>query len=56
MDITARRRKETFYLTMTSTHFSYVYDGYVALSIWIGTIQIKRKETCFSFWLTAGDL
>ena len=48
-------RKEMFYLTMHSTHFSY---GYMASDIWLRTILIAREETrCrhmgYSFWLTA---
>ena len=48
-------RKEMFYLTTHSTHFS---SGYMASDIWLRTILIVRKETCclhigYSFWLTA---
>ena len=48
-------RKEMFYLTTNSTHFSY---GYMASDIWLRTILIVRKETCcrhigYSFRLTA---
>ena len=35
-------RKEMFYLTTHSTHFSY---GYMASDIWLRTILIVRKET-----------
>ena len=48
-------RKEMFYLTMHSTHFTY---GYMVSDIWLRTILIVRKETCcrhigYSFQLTA---
>ena len=48
-------RKEMFYLTTHSTHFTY---GYTASDIWLRTILIVRKETrCrhigYSFRLTA---
>ena len=48
-------RKEMFYLTTHSTHFTY---GYMASDIWLRTILIVRKETrCrhigYSFRLTA---
>ena len=44
-------RKEMFYLTTLSTHFIY---GYMASAIWLRTILIVRKETCFySFRVTA---
>ena len=48
-------RKEVFYLTTHSTHFSY---GYIASDIWLRTILIVRKETrcrhiCYSYRLTA---
>ena len=51
----AEGRKEMFYLTTHSTHFSY---SYMASDIWKRTIQIVRKETrCrhmgYSFRLTA---
>ena len=49
------RERETFYLTMHSTHFIY---GYMASDIWLRTILIVRKETrcChigYSYRLTA---
>ena len=47
--------REMFYLTTHSTHFIY---GYMASDIWLRTILIVRKETCYrhmgySFRLTA---
>ena len=50
-----KREREMFYLTTHSTHFIY---GYMALDIWLRTIQIVRKETrCrhigYSYRLTA---
>ena len=39
---TIKGRKEMFYLTTHSTHFSY---GYMASDIWLRTILIVRKET-----------
>ena len=39
-----------FYLTTHSTHFIY---GYMASDIWLRTILIVRKETCYSYRLTA---
>ena len=48
-------RTEMFYLTTHSTHFIY---SYMASDIWLRTILIVRKETCYchigySFRLTA---
>ena len=37
-------RKEMFYLTTHSTHFIY---SYIASDIWLRTILIVRKETCY---------
>ena len=56
--ILSEGRKEMFYLTTHSTHFSY---GYMASGIWLRTILIVRKETrCphigYSFRLTARDI
>ena len=39
-----------FYLTTHSTHFIY---GYMASDIWLRTILIVRKETRYSYRLTA---
>ena len=49
------REREMFYLTTHSTHFIY---GYMASDIWLRTILIVRKETCYrhigySYWVTA---
>ena len=44
------REREMFYLTTHSTHFIY---GYMASDIWLRTILIVRKETCYSYRLTA---
>ena len=50
-----KREREMFYLTTHSTHFIY---GYMASDIWLRTILIVRKETCwrhigYSYRLTA---
>ena len=50
MVIRKEGRKEMFYLTTHSTHFIY---GYMASDIWLRTNLIVRKETCYSFRLTA---
>ena len=42
--------REMFYLTTHSTHFIY---GYMASDIWLRTILIVRKETPYSYRLTA---
>ena len=54
-DMILEREREIFYLTTHSTHFIY---GYMASDIWLRTILIVRKETCFrhigySYRLTA---
>ena len=54
-DLCLEREREMFYLTMHSTHFIY---GYMVSDIWLRTILIVRKETCFrhigySYRLTA---
>ena len=38
------REREMFHLTTHSTHFIY---GYMASDIWLRSILIVRKETCF---------
>ena len=48
-------KREMFYLTTHSTHFTY---GYMASDLWLRTILIVRKETrchhiCYSYRLTA---
>ena len=45
-----KREREMFYLTTHSTHFIY---GYMASDIWLKTILIVRKITCYSYRLTA---